>query len=161
MTLSGLFEENARSLLVYARALVADEGLAEDSVQQAFVGLARSGLEKAENPRAYLYGAVRNALLNLLRDEKRRERTWQEACREKTWAVFVEPSEKADRVEALNAALAELPPSEREVVLLKVWGELTLAEVATTLSIPEGTAATRYRTALTRLREKLSARGWP
>ena len=43
------------------------------------------------------------------------------------------------------------------MLTLKFWGGLTFAEVAETLDIPPGTAASRYRLALETLRETLTA----
>ena len=48
----------------------------------------------------------------------------------------------------------------REVVTLKVWGELTFAEIAETLNIPQNTAASRYRYGLAELR-RLTRENFP
>jgi RNA polymerase sigma-70 factor (ECF subfamily) len=164
-SLLALFREHSRGMLVFARGLVAEDALAEDAVQQAFLNLAARdqnahGRDIIENPRAYLYGAVRNAALNLLRGERRRERAFQDACRRQKWAVFTEPAEDLG-LDGLNEELAALPAIERQVVLMKVWGGLTFEEIGRALETPAATAATRYRTALSRLKERLVARGWP
>jgi len=107
---------------------------------------------------------VRNAALNPLRGERRRERAFQDARRARKWSVFTEPSEDLDDQDALaelNEEVAALPPFERQVVLLKVWGGLTFEEVARAMETPPGTAATRYRSAISRLRDRLHLRGWP
>ncbi|KUN87569.1 RNA polymerase subunit sigma [Streptomyces griseoruber] len=56
----------------------------------------------------------------------------------------------------LHSALAELPPSQREVVHLAYFAGRTYREAAAELGIPEGTAKTRLRTALRRLAETLA-----
>jgi RNA polymerase sigma-70 factor (ECF subfamily) len=61
--------------------------------------------------------------------------------------------EDRERARLLQAALARLPESQREVVTLKIWGELTFAEIAAALDIPANTAASRYRYALEDLRK--------
>jgi RNA polymerase sigma-70 factor (ECF subfamily) len=48
----------------------------------------------------------------------------------------------------------------REVVILKVWGELTFAEIAEALDIPANTAASRYRYGLEELR-KITKESFP
>ena len=47
----------------------------------------------------------------------------------------------------------KLPEIYREVITLKVWGELTFAEIASSLQIPQSTAASRFRYALEQLRK--------
>ena len=48
-------------------------------------------------------------------------------------------------------ALRQLPTEQSEVVVLKVWEELTFAQIADVLGIPPATAASRYRYALVKL----------
>jgi DNA-directed RNA polymerase specialized sigma24 family protein len=55
----------------------------------------------------------------------------------------------------LTRALESLPPDQREVIALKIEGELTFAQIAAVLGISPNTAASRYRYALERLRGKL------
>ena len=61
-----------------------------------------------------------------------------------------------ERRAAVEAALRRLPEAQREVLVLKVWGELSFPQIAATLDIPTNTAASRYRYALARLREELA-----
>jgi RNA polymerase sigma-70 factor, ECF subfamily len=52
----------------------------------------------------------------------------------------------------IENAMRELPPEQREVVVMRIWGEMTIVEVAAVLEISENTAASRYRYALNKLR---------
>jgi RNA polymerase sigma-70 factor (ECF subfamily) len=70
------------------------------------------------------------------------------------FAAAVDPDEKTFRQE-LAAALAELPPEQRAVTHLKLWGGLTFEEIAAALEIPPNTTASRYRYALDKLRDRL------
>jgi RNA polymerase sigma-70 factor (ECF subfamily) len=54
--------------------------------------------------------------------------------------------------------LAKLPEDQREVTILHIWGGLTFAQVAEVLGINSNTAAARYRYALAKLRDTLSAK---
>ena len=56
---------------------------------------------------------------------------------------------------ALQSALAELPDEQREIMILRVWGQLTFEEAAAALDISPNTAASRYRYALAKLKERL------
>jgi len=51
--------------------------------------------------------------------------------------------------------MGELPPEQRAVTHLKLWEKLTFEQIAETLDIPANTAASRYRYALDKLRERL------
>jgi RNA polymerase sigma-70 factor (ECF subfamily) len=55
----------------------------------------------------------------------------------------------------VERALRELPPEQREVVIMRIWGEMTLSEIATVLDVPANTVASRYRYALDKLRTTL------
>jgi RNA polymerase sigma-70 factor (ECF subfamily) len=64
-----------------------------------------------------------------------------------------------DSVLAVEQAMATLPSEQREVVVLHIWGGLTFQEVAGVLAIPANTAASRYRYALSKLRETMKSLG--
>ena len=57
----------------------------------------------------------------------------------------------------LAAAVERLPNEQREVVILKIWNELTFAEIAAALAISQNTAASRYRYALGALKKNFVA----
>jgi RNA polymerase sigma-70 factor (ECF subfamily) len=63
----------------------------------------------------------------------------------------------ADRAEvlALQKALRELPEDQREVVFLRIWSGMTLQEIAEATEVTLNTAASRYRYALDKLRDRL------
>ena len=149
-----LFDHHAASLRLFAASVIDDRSAADDAVQQAFFSLLRHGLAKVEEPKSYLYRAVRNAALNLGRTETR-ERHKRDAFADQPRRLFDEPREPADELDALNQAMDALNPDQREVVVLKVWGGLTFAEIAKTLGIPPNTAASRYRYGIARLKEAM------
>ncbi|EFC86388.1 RNA polymerase, sigma-24 subunit, ECF subfamily [Parafrankia sp. EUN1f] len=61
--------------------------------------------------------------------------------------------------DAVRAAVAALPPKQREVVELAYYTELTYRDIATKLAIPEGTAKSRMRAALATLARTLAHQG--
>src|SRR5256885_4544341 len=147
----GCFSQCAPGLLLFARQWVRSRADAEDIVQEAFVRFWRRN--HAINNRALLYATVRSIALDLIRRDSRRARREAEAGSESEQVV--EPQfELADEAQfALAAALDRLPHDQREVLVMKIWNDLTFAEIATTLNISQNTAASRYRYALVTLKK--------
>ena len=69
--------------------------------------------------------------------------------------------EQAEERAKLEAAIHELPVEQREVLTLKIWGELTFQQIATVTDDSPNTVASRYRLALAALREQLTKAGTP
>ncbi|MBI1832671.1 MAG: sigma-70 family RNA polymerase sigma factor, partial [Planctomycetes bacterium] len=63
----------------------------------------------------------------------------------------------AEDAAQLEQAIMALPEEQREVLVLKVFEQLTFREIAAVMSISENTAASRYRYALAKLRESCNA----
>ena len=144
-----LYNRHGAALLLYARGFVPDASAAEDLVHNVFLNLLRTRPKVREAPAAYLYRAVKNAALNMQRN-RARESPMPE---HETW--FTHASGDREATLALQAALAELPQEQREAVVMRVWSGMTLEEVAEATEVPLNTAASRYRYALEKLRERL------
>jgi RNA polymerase sigma-70 factor, ECF subfamily len=67
----------------------------------------------------------------------------------------VAQAEKAERRRSLRASLGALPPAQREAVVLAYWGGLTADEIARRAGVPVGTAKSRVRLGLQRMRAEL------
>lgn len=150
--------EHGAALLLFARQWVPGQADAEDVVQEAFVRFWRSR-DRAADPAAYLYTCVKRCALEWLRGRRRRWRREEAAARPEVSAgepLFATALEQDERRTAVEAALRRLPEAQREVLVLKVWGELSFPQIAETLHIPVNTAASRYRYALARLRQELA-----
>jgi RNA polymerase sigma-70 factor, ECF subfamily len=145
-----------------ARRVVADPNLAEEVAQDTFVALwRRPGAFDSERGslQAFLLGVARNKAVDLVRREeslrRRRESLIAEAA-SNTEATDEQLAEVDDR-EEVRRALGELSEVQREAVVLAYFGGRTYREVAVELEIPEGTAKTRLRDGLIKLRELLAS----
>jgi RNA polymerase sigma-70 factor (ECF subfamily) len=154
------FAELGPGLVLFARQFVRSIADAEDIVQDAFVRFWRkqhSGDPPAPGSgvanRGLLYATVRSVALDLLRRDARRAR--REATASADMEQTTEPQFDFDdgSQRALAAALDLLPVEQREVLVMKIWNELTFAEIASALSISQNTAASRYRYALASLKK--------
>lgn len=153
VTVSRCFDANARALVLYARQWLDDSG-ARDAVQEAFVRLLRRG-EDPPNMLAWLFRAVRSTALDNLRSERRRQRREREVASERAMWFESRPEDAMDAA-AAEAALAALPDEQREVIVLRLWSRLTLAEVAEVCQAPVSTVFSRYRAGLAAIREHLA-----
>lgn len=147
---AALYQAQAAKLILYGRALGLSHSEAEDVLHEVFTGLLRLA-QWPEQPENYLVRAIRNRALNHRRSFLRRlarefeSRRWFER----------EPEETAAERAALKC-LADLPPEQREVIVLKIWHERTFEEIGELLEISPNTAAGRYRYGLQKLRACLS-----
>lgn len=129
-------------------------------VQEVFLrALARSrwwfGLR---NPVGYLYRAARNEALSRLRKHTVRVRAAAElTCTAELLAPIDGALESAEEATRIDAALLALPVEQREVVVLKVYQNLTFKEIARVTGASQNTAASRYRYALAKLKEILES----
>ena len=146
------FPQFAPGLLLFARQWLRSSADAEDVVQEAFVRFWRRN-HNIEN-RALLYATVRSIALDFVRRDSRRARREADASSEA--AGSVEPQfEQLDDSQPLATAVERLPLDQREVLVMKIWDELTFAEIAAALGISQNTAASRYRYALVALKKSL------
>jgi len=153
------FQLYGPKLLLCARHWTRSLADAEDVVQEAFVRFWRHQRSLGGEPLALLLTSVRRSALDLARRETRRTAREEraEGGREDNRRIFETPAEGDDRRAAIESALRRLPGEQRDVLVLKIWGELTFEQIATQLEIPPNTAASRYRYALGALRKELTA----
>jgi RNA polymerase sigma-70 factor, ECF subfamily len=150
------FAEAAPGLVLFARQFVRSVPDAEDIVQEAFVRFWRK--QHSIQNRALLFATVRSISLDLLRRDARRARREADAVAETEQAT---PAPQFDAIsesqQALAIAVDRLPAEQREVLVMKIWNELTFADIATVLDISQNTAASRYRYALGALKKNFVA----
>ena len=72
------------------------------------------------------------------------------------WSAWFDTDpDQEEQQSALRDHLRSLENKYQEVLTLKIWGDLTYAQIAKVLDIPANTAASRYRYGLESLRRKM------
>ncbi len=152
--LGGLYDATASRLVRYASTLTRQRDDAEDAVQAALVRIAlRPGLlARARYPWAYLLKITRNEALNIVR----RRRPMRSLTRPDARIWSDAPPHGQEEIHQLvRLAMRKLPSTQAEVVVLKIWEEMTFAEIGDILGQSPNTAASRYRYALQKLSQHL------
>lgn len=150
-------------VLGMARRVLVDHALAEEVAQDAFLALWRR--PGAYDPirgslQSFLLGVTRNKAIDLVRKEESLRRTKDALTAElETASKQTSPHEGLVERQRVTDALRTLTGLQREAVVLAYFGGRTYREVAEELEIPEGTAKTRLRDGLARLRETMSETG--
>lgn len=129
--------------------LTGDRWLAEDLAQTALAGACRAWwrVKRADDPDAY----VRRILINASNRQFRRRRPVEEA-RPVPEGSLADPAAEADQRSDMMAALRELAPRQRAVIVLRYWADLNDAQVAALLGCSEGTVRSQAWRALAKLR---------
>lgn len=156
---AALYDSYGGRLFGCAYALLGSRQEAEDTVQDVFTALVRGrqALTGVERLGPYLFASLRRAATRRLARRNGRPSAVDPALlggvAEAHPAAAVDADDDRRRLEA---ALAALPEEQREVVALKIDGELTFAEIGDLLGVSPNTAASRYRYALEKLKAILS-----
>ena len=150
-----LYRSSRDDVYAYVATLVRDRATAEDVTALAFErALRRRATFRLQrgSPRAWLFGIARNAALDELRRRQRQAALTADPEDLATPAVD-EDADRTLRRTAVRAALAGLPPRDREIVALKFHAGLTNGELARVLGVSESNAGTLLHRAIAKLRE--------
>ncbi|HUR56128.1 MAG TPA: sigma-70 family RNA polymerase sigma factor [Opitutaceae bacterium] len=151
--------------LVYSaalRRLGGDVHRAQDVAQVVFCAAAREAHRLSQHAlvTGWLYTATRNAVIDVLRAEKRRRGREQEAHH--MYSISSDPGATADWSRlgpVLDAAMDELSGGDREAVLLRFFQNRPFAEIGRGLGLSEDAARKRVERALEKLGTKLRRHG--
>lgn len=148
--LSAVYDHHAAALYRLLVAMLGNSEDAEDVLQEVFVKLATKSLSRIANLRPYLFRMARNEAINMLRRRQREQRLVESCIDENIPLTANVPSAVNHDWQKL---LARLPLEQREIVALKIWEEMTFAEIAAVVKTSPNTAASRYRYGIERLRK--------
>lgn len=162
-TFARVYDEQAPSVYAAAYRILADGARAQDVVQDVFLRLWRRPTSfdaRRGELGSYLRLMARSRALDLWRET-------QAAGRASDRLKIVvagddgrpedRPSDAAEigaARSAVRAALGRLPAAQREALVLAYWGGLTADEIARRSAVPLGTAKSRIRLGLAKLRSE-------
>ncbi len=146
-----IWDRYAKDLLAYLQATLCSLHDAEDVLQTVFVRIVRKRhqLARARNLDAYIFQIARNEALRLIGRKKNKS---TEPVKE-SWLIVPESNPKPDDLaERLQAMLERLPQAQREVIVMKIYGQKTFLEISRLLGLSQNTVASRYRYGMEKLR---------
>ena len=156
--LAELYDRVGGTAYGLAYRVLRDEALAEDAVQEAFLGLWRgagSFIPERAKASTWILTLVHRRAVDLVRREQRRRAEPIEGAPEPAVGSAEEAAWlRLDR-ERVQDALAQLPDQQREAIELAYYGGYTQSELSERLGQPLGTIKSRMFSGLTRLRELL------
>ena len=155
-----IYEKYADSLLSLAANLLNEKADAEDVIQDVFISLVQS-IDKF-HLRGSLKGYLTTCVVNRSRDYIRKNRRRESLSvnkEEQATSVVKNPIQLAvqsEQLQKLSDAIAELPHEQREVIVLRLHGEMRFRQIAGLQNISIKTAQSRYRYGLDKLRSILN-----
>ena len=126
---------------------------ADDALQETFCRLVRlrQKLAKVDNLEAYVITVARNEAARLAAGKARRRREQKPLAGDDLFCCSSSNADLRETAETVAVALEQLNPDLREIVELKTYAGLTFQQISQATGLPQGTVATRYRSALVKM----------
>lgn len=123
-------------------------------MQNAFLDLMQAKSDPRD-PAAWLFTTVRRKAQNIARGE-RRIASRQRAANELRESWFEPDHDRRFVAEEIEQSLEALPELERQIIVARVWGELSFAQIADALQLSSSAVHRRYKQALAMMSNLLS-----
>lgn len=158
--LSELYDRYQAVMYAIAMRITKDQALAQDAVQEAFVGVWRNASRYAvarASVRTWMLSITHHRAIDIIR---RRKATTELPETDSTDPALTAPdvwpevSRSLDR-DTVKQAMDGLPAAQREAISMAYFGGLTQVEIADRTGVPLGTVKSRVRLGLTQMRRTL------
>jgi RNA polymerase sigma-70 factor, ECF subfamily len=159
-----LVQRHRARVFAFVLRLTQDSARAEDVLQETWLRVVRGAAGYTPTARftTWVYTIARNVCLDGVRREQHRAAEPLEEDPPDAGTPWSSPERGAGAAELrrlLEAAVAALPPEQREVFLLREVAGVPFAEIAAVTGAPEPTVKSRMRYALEALRKHLGRAG--
>ncbi len=144
-----MYEEHGAALVLYARQWCVHP---DDALQDALIDLAHH-TQDLRDPVAWLFKTVRCKALNQARSEQRRSK-YQQIAAEQRDPWFTTDPNRSIEIGEVEAMVAELPALEREIVIARIWGDLSFEQIAELVERSPSFVYRRYQHTLSELEKK-------
>ncbi len=138
-----LIDRHGASLVLYARQWCRNP---DDAVQEALIALVQEG-SSPDDTVAWLFKVVKRKAMNLARAEQRRQKYHQDASSQ-TDSWFDARHDQRLIAEEVERTLSTLSDIERQIVVAKVWGELTFEQIGDLVDMSSSAVHRHFRRAL-------------
>lgn len=145
-----IYRKHSEELIRFAQGLVGRIDSADVVSSAVLQSISSAAWSQVENHRAYLYRAVLNQARKNHRDRQRR---WTKELR----GGFEPPREIPELRPEVLAAVKQLSPKQRAVVILTYWDDLPPAEIGEMLRMSAGSVKKHLARARAKLRRVLHA----
>lgn len=157
-----LVRRYAGPLLTYIRRMVGSEHRSEELFQEVFLAVwTKKHQYKFPMPfRAWLFTIATNRCRQDFRKPRREVNSGDDGANDARTSREANPMEiaiQSETAKAVAKAVSQLPPKQREVVVLRVWNQLSYAEIAKALGAQEATVRSHMHHGLTSMRKLLDA----
>jgi RNA polymerase sigma-70 factor (ECF subfamily) len=149
-----IFEEHRNAVYQFAWRMTNSPAAAEDIAQDVFLALLRGDAEfdrRRGSMRALLLGIARHLTWKRWRNDRR----WS-SLDDESFVPVTLPVESLAAEQTVSAAVAELPPLQREALVLATYEDLSLSEIAETLVVEVGTVKSRLHRARENMKRMLA-----
>jgi RNA polymerase sigma-70 factor (family 1) len=144
-----IYDRYHKSLFLIARQFLKDRHMAEDAVQDIFIKLwlTKEGLDPEKSIKSFLFTCLKNHVLNMIRNQKRRILAAYELkeCHHPISNCTEDGMQYSEYRQILKSGIDEMPEKRREIFRLKMNDGLTNDQIAQKLEISINTVKVHYQ----------------
>lgn len=150
--LHSIYEQTKDPIFIFALRKLGTRARAEDAMQETYLRLAKcaSSYTLGTNARAWIFGICRNICRDMLKS-----RTWSDLDELDAELSDDDFSDSLIENEDIKRALARLERDEHEIVMLHIYSDIKLVDIAQLLDMPYNSVRSKYRYAMKKLKSEL------
>ena len=146
--LHGIYEQTKDSVFVFALRKLGSRTRAEDAMQETYLRIAKCAASYAAgtNARAWIFGICRDML---------KSPAWSDIDGLESEPSEADFSDSLIENEDIKRALAGLEKTEHEIVMLHIYSDMKLVDIADFIGMPYNSVRSKYRYAMKKLKSEL------